>query len=642
MKTLLYIWIILSFAMTSLCAHAQIKRISATRLNGQPTSAQNNSEKNKKNYEGDLNVFKHRVRDALMLYYYTSLRFATDEGTAPEEVAAFENQYLLSNASLIPEFPGIDNSSAHYTYTNYMLSMRSVFKKYIGNESEIEFNFPDINLKKGFFDDSGKGITIIAEYHVVAELNDRQILDVPSQVIVYYQNISMANKYRFVQIGMPYEQLHTDDNTQRTFISNKTRTVDRRLSPDDKLKKALYDFYHGNFTAALPVIEKYAAAGDVYALERLAICYKNGYGVKEDKNKANHYFNELYKIVHPLALTRKAWNKFQESKNDKEGQLDALKMAEKAAESNIPESLYVLALIHEGLNDYNMSPEIMELLQRSADMDEYGSHSSLSYLSELYKYQNKPKKSFEYLQKAYNISPFFYSADLSEYYLKGYCVDADLNKARLLASFSMAKKENNLAAYVLGECCLQIERDSVKALKWFLKSEEIENSFTSSPSDFNEKIGLLYYGLSHGENGDNMDKAKSYLKRISLSSKNPRVFYAMYDMLRFESYARSGELRFDYALKAAELGMKRADLYYTIGAEYFFGKVVKQDLAKAEKYLLDANDGKCYYFLSILYRGGQYGAEKKKQADYYLQKSKDLGYIPPLHVTRKMQNPNNN
>lgn len=636
MKALLYIWLILSLSMISLCAQAQIKRISATRLNGQTTSVQNNSEKNKRTYQGDLSVFKHRVRDALMLYYFTSLRFATDEGTAPEEVAAFENQYLLSNASLIPEFPGIDNSSAHYTYTNYMLSMRSVFKKYSGNESEIEFKFKDINLNEAYFDDSGKGIIIITEYQLVAELYGKQILDVPSQAIVFYPNIGAANKYRFAQIGLPDGQLHTGDNTQRTFIFNKTRTVDRRLYPDEKLNKAFYNFYHGNFSEAIPVIEKYAASGNAYALERLGICYKNGYGVKEDKDKAEYFFNELYKIDHPIALSRKALTKFYQSENDKKVKKGTLKMAEKAAESNIPESLHVLALIRLGLNDYNMSPEIFELFQRSANMPEYGSHSALYYLSRMYRNQNKPKESFECLQKAFNISPFFYSAELSEYYLTGYGVDADLNKARQLASFSMGKKETELAAYVLGECCLQIDRDSVNALRWFLNSNEIKDGITSAPSDINEKIGLLYYGLSHGENGDNMDKAKSYLKSTSHSSKNPRVFYAMYDMARFESYARSGKQRFDYALKAAELGMKRGDLYYTIGSEYFFGKVVKQDLAKAEKYLLDSSDGKCYYFLSILYRGGHYGAEKQKQADYYLQKSKDLGYVSPLNVTRKI------
>ena len=204
------------------------------------------------------------------------------------------------------------------------------------------------------------------------------------------------------------------------------------------------DFIKGNWTKAIPVLEKAAALNEPNANYYLYLCYANGFGVKADSDKALNFLLRASELEYEeaiVALGRVFISRYEDADN----------------ESN--DDLY----------------KAMDCFTKAA---EYGNPTAIFNLGEIYRKYGKEdirnQKSLQCYKKAALLGDDDAQYWLALYYRNGIGVEKDDAQALVWLQKS-SDQENAEAQNMLGRCYEEgwgVEKDSIKAIEWFKKAAE--------------------------------------------------------------------------------------------------------------------------------------------------------------------------
>jgi TPR repeat protein/serine/threonine protein kinase len=250
-------------------------------------------------------------------------------------------------------------------------------------------------------------------------------------------------------------------------------------------------FYKATPYLSLPIVQKAAAAGNIYAMNNLGVLYQNGQGVAQSYVKAREWFQKAADAGHPDAMNNLG-ELYYYGRGVARDYTQARDWYEKAAAADNANAMYSLGWMYEKgsgviIRDYTQA---LNWYQRAAAA---GNTEAMYNLGALYQNGQGVAQNYEqareWFQKAADAGNADAMNNLGELYSYGQSVARDYTQAlnwyqRAAAAGSTEAMCNLGALYQNGQ---GVPQNYDKAREWFQKAADAGNAEAIN------KLGELYY-----------------------------------------------------------------------------------------------------------------------------------------------------
>jgi len=364
---------------------------------------------------------------------------------------------------------------------------------------------------------------------------------------------------------------------------------------------------------------------------RLAICYYNGEGVAEDKERGLKWLNRSAR--HGNEVAKKLLSEIKEKIEKENVQRELERM--RAERNRIVDDHVEYSGMDPNASDMaktlfmgaiGMAEDDVEVQRDLGKWFENGDHGAIKDLSRsLYWYSKAAKQgdseaeykvgymlyfgrgvaedeseAFQWFERSARQGHAEAQCRYAECFLQGNGVEKDLEKAREWYTKS-AEQGEALAQFNLGKIYYfgkGVEKDYGKAAEWFTKAAE------AGRTDAQLFLGTCYRrGL--GVEKD-LDKALELYKKAADDKGEAKFWLGKFYEKGWGSVEKDASKAYEWYLKAAEDGY--VDAICAVGWAYQRGDGVEQDYAKAAEWFgkgVDKGDGVCANNLARLYEDGK-------------------------------------